>query len=585
MRESDAASSLRLRALTRCLIALGAVLAYSLGAFADTPAPAIQEVAIDLNTHTISGVLSFGTPFAFAGTVPANVTSISTSYIKCPQSNCSSVLESASGCTPPSGSEWKQVPKQNSLGAPGSNGTRPFHINIGMQPKQPKDQKHPTTEPDALDPNAYYLFRFDIETTPDAPTTTKFQQAVRETIARTTLAVASGDITDDQYIAMQKEIIAAMTKAAGSCARIQAPNLFIESKGLLRHAIENNLKVVAAVKQYPNDESDLELHLRAMQASPLPRLFAALHFHPTPDATASDQAANGDILHYVGLAPFELTAVVNGADPANPLPKAPLATDTSDTEFTARATAYTATARIVNRLQTWIAALLMRNGGIDKLVSANLFTASDKAALKLLFAPNGDADRAEADLIGIAGTMTDAATRVTNREKLLDSATQQVSFTAISTTVINGSTLGTFETFAGYYISGDAGFVVIPEIHKVLPYLGTNFYTMPVNRNVSLTQDGRWRRRIAFTIGLTLSTVEDAQHARRSDLFGAQSLVLGGGVRITDVFRISAGGVVFNGKNPNPLIKKDRLAATPYIALSFDVNLARTFAGIGKLFP
>jgi hypothetical protein len=451
---------------------------------------------------------------------------------------------------------------------------------------QPRDQKHPTSEPDALEANAYYVFRFDIETTPETPIITKFQQSVRDTIAQTTLAVTSGDITDAQFTAMQQDIIAAMTQAAGACAHIKAPDLFrTESKRLLRHAIENNLKVVAAVRQYPNDESDLELHLRAMQASPLPRLFAALHVHPTPDATGSDQAANGDILHFGRLAPFELTAVANGADPANPLPKAPLTTDTPDTEFTARATAYTATARIVNRLQTWIAMLLMPNGGIDQIVSANLFTASDKAALTLLFAPNGDADRAEADLIGIDGTMTDAATRVTNREQLLDSASQKVSFTAISSTVVNGSTLGTFETFAGYYVSGDAGFVVVPEIHKVLPYLGTNFYTIPGNRNVSLTQDGRWRRRIAFTIGLTLATAEDAQHARRSDLFGSQSLVLGGGVRITDVFRISAGGVVFNRRNPNPLIKKDRLATTPYIALSFDVNLARTFAGIGKLFP
>lgn len=134
------------------------------------------------------------------------------------------------------------------------------------------------------------------------------------------------------------------------------------------------------------------------------------------------------------------------------------------------------------------------------------------------------------------------------------------------------------------YVSADIGMLYASSIGKTAAYIGANFYLRPVNKSVPLRQKGGLRR-LAFTVGMTLNSIED-RRGIRSDLYFNQALVLGAGYRISQYWRLSGGGLVFRERDPDsyPLTNKKRTAITPYMALAFDVDAGRHLKGIGGLF-
>jgi hypothetical protein len=115
-----------------------------------------------------------------------------------------------------------------------------------------------------------------------------------------------------------------------------------------------------------------------------------------------------------------------------------------------------------------------------------------------------------------------------------------------------------------------------------VPYAGTNIYLRPVNPDVPLSQKDGFSRRFSFTLGYTLQGIADTNERTRKDLFGGGSLVVGAGLRLTESLRVAGGALLFIKKNPNPLITGETVAATPYVSFSFDWQIAKTFAVIGK---
>ncbi len=104
-------------------------------------------------------------------------------------------------------------------------------------------------------------------------------------------------------------------------------------------------------------------------------------------------------------------------------------------------------------------------------------------------------------------------------------------------------------------------------------------------KSVPLRQKGGVLRRLAFTVGLTLNSIEDSRGIR-SDLYFNQALVLGAGFRISQNWRVGGGGLVFRERDPDsyPLTRKKRTALTPYVALAFDADIGQQLKGIGGLF-
>jgi hypothetical protein len=129
------------------------------------------------------------------------------------------------------------------------------------------------------------------------------------------------------------------------------------------------------------------------------------------------------------------------------------------------------------------------------------------------------------------------------------------------------------------YVSVDAGLLYAGTIGIGALYLGSNIYFRPVNKDAALTGIGSIGRRLALTVGLTVSSVADENNKTRSDLFWNQSLVLGAGYRLTSSVRGGGGAVVFRESDPNPLVSRKSAAVTWYVSFSFDLNLLKGFAG------
>lgn len=129
------------------------------------------------------------------------------------------------------------------------------------------------------------------------------------------------------------------------------------------------------------------------------------------------------------------------------------------------------------------------------------------------------------------------------------------------------------------YVSVDAGVLFAGDIGIGALYAGTNIYFQPVNKDAPLSPFGGIGRRLALTIGLTISSVADETHKTRDDLFWNQSLVLGGGYRITSSIRGGVGALVFRQADPNPLVTRTSTAATWYVSFSLDLDLLKGFAG------
>lgn len=129
------------------------------------------------------------------------------------------------------------------------------------------------------------------------------------------------------------------------------------------------------------------------------------------------------------------------------------------------------------------------------------------------------------------------------------------------------------------YVSVDAGVLYAGDIGIGALYVGSNIYFRPINKRAPLGGFGDVGRRLALTVGLTVSSIADENNKTRSDLFWNQSMVLGGGYRFASSVRGGAGVLLFRQSDPNPLITRKSAAVTWYVSFSFDLDLLRGFAG------
>ena len=135
------------------------------------------------------------------------------------------------------------------------------------------------------------------------------------------------------------------------------------------------------------------------------------------------------------------------------------------------------------------------------------------------------------------------------------------------------------------HISADAGLVYGWDMKETTTYMGANIYSRPINRDVSLASleaEGMldWRHRLSITLGVTLESIDKA--GERKGIIGSNALVVGAGWRLTDVIRLTAGVLVFEEENPNPLVTNDAsLTVSPFVGFSFDLDVAKAF---GKVF-
>ena len=350
-----------------------------------------------------------------------------------------------------------------------------------------------------------------------------------------------------------------------------------------------------------------ELH---MQLAPLPdgsrpaldKLFAAL------DDLSAESNADGtrakrilDSLQagrsMIEAPDSQRASLALGCPAANPCITDDSAIDTDPAVSTALAQGYEQTARDLKGLEDGLTELI---SGVQRLLvdrriasPANQGLApADRLSASDLTGPKGTVEA----VIGLlkearqlAFSLGQDASRLAStleRQKAiaLEIAGRIVLARVDTSFVIDGRAFSAFQTQQSNYISADLAVAFAPELSEVVPALGVNLYLRPINKNVPLRLKGGFMRRFAFTFGVTASGIADGggnppTQGTREDLVNSHSLLLGAGYRLSGSTRLTAGAIVFYELDPNPLKDDRSVSYSPFIALSFDWDVAKLFRG------
>jgi hypothetical protein len=201
-------------------------------------------------------------------------------------------------------------------------------------------------------------------------------------------------------------------------------------------------------------------------------------------------------------------------------------------------------------------------------------------------------ERVRQALIGARAALTSMQNVLTARSDLITAAASRITADLVEVIQIDGTTTAAWETRARSYISADVGVTWSQPIESFFFYLGANFYLGPVNKKAPLrwSEPGNFRKRFAFTAGIPINSFSDT--ATRTTLasgdvtltgvLGDRPLLLGAGLRLNDLVRVTGGTVLFRVKSPNPLITATELDYAWYVALSIDWDLRGMFAELGS---
>jgi hypothetical protein len=141
---------------------------------------------------------------------------------------------------------------------------------------------------------------------------------------------------------------------------------------------------------------------------------------------------------------------------------------------------------------------------------------------------------------------------------------------------LGATTDDTFKQRFGWYVTADIGLAHAWDLDDTFGYGGASVYFSPTNKKAPLAGQSlrnTWRRRVSAIVGLPLSELDTADEIQEGILFD-RPVLLGLGVRLTDHLRLTGGAVIFDEKDPDPLIDDTRgLEATPFLSLSIDTDL------------
>jgi hypothetical protein len=201
-------------------------------------------------------------------------------------------------------------------------------------------------------------------------------------------------------------------------------------------------------------------------------------------------------------------------------------------------------------------------------------------------------ERVRQALLEARGALTNMQQVLTARSDLIAAAAARITADLVEVIQIDGTTTASWETRARSYISADVGVTWSQPIESFFFYVGANFYLGPVNKKAPLrwSDPGNFRKRFAFTAGIPINSFSDtatqttltAGDVTLTGVLGNRPLLLGAGLRLNDLVRVTGGTVLFRVKSPNPLITAQELDFAWYLALSIDWDLRGMFSELGS---
>ena len=541
--------------------------------------PGFAQITVDLNAGTTSGGLPFDVPVRACGQAATGTQTVTLQYLG-DKNNPPQVDEN---CHATSGTWEPATPLR----------TRPSGTTFRLVVPR-------------LEAQRYYAFCFREEAEVTVEQANAFRRAARKVLDDGLAQTSRADFDEAQSCTLRKQLCNALKQELSAdtaikrgsmfdCESLPAdcanaphdPNDALDGKylALVSAVFEPQVNAAANRADYARLQFDLTTRLRSLQGNPaLERLDAAIA-NPEDASLATLVRPNAEALALLEGGTEDATTAARGMS-ATTNPDQALDT-TMDPRAAGDAVArYDKLAKDLTTLRD-----LLARASTAPEVKAKLQDGDD-AAIQALTAPTGDLARSSALAFTLQSVAANLETNLAARAAALEPLADKVVTEVVGTSVVDASSSGNFETFQNWYISADAGFVFAPAVDEVVPYIGVNVYLRPVNKNASLRQLGSFRdtftRRFAFTLGLTTTSIADgggSRPATREDLFANQSLLLGAGLRITDMIRLGAGALVFKEEDPNPLVSKFDTSVSYYFTISFDLNVARAFGGgLGGLF-
>jgi hypothetical protein len=531
------------------------------------------EVSVNLSAGTFNRVLPFDVPVRVCGTAPAGSESVTVQYAVSRRAD----LSIGANCQLPPGAKLEPATP-----IPGRLDGTTFRVILPP-----------------LEAERYYAFCFQSRAKIPDDLAAKFKRQAREVLDKGLAEVTSGDLSAQQSLKLRTELFNRLKAvASGDDLALTERTVFdltsgydeMRGNGKVHEQVVKVLdpqrrmdRIIAGdpargVKALSELELDLKEALQAVRASPaLARLADQLGKNAQTDTTLQEMLASRNFkaaLALVHADDEQLSVIAQGRETgeAAPDPTDPEQATAMASHFDDTSSALAGLASLVRKVVEAPPTSSLRAG----------LSAEDAAALRALADPSGPLTRAGNLAFTLSGLAQDLQTGLAERSTALNMLAETVRAEATQLLVVDASTVGNFETTQANYISADAGLLFAPQLSKGVSYVGMNFYFRPVNKNADLSQFGSFSRRFAMTLGLTVQSVADGGDGTvqtRKDLFGSQSLVLGGGLRVTNSFRAAAGAVIFQKKDRNPLISKYSTGATYYFSLSFDLDVARGFKG------
>ena len=278
----------------------------------------------------------------------------------------------------------------------------------------------------------------------------------------------------------------------------------------------------------------------------------------------------------------ELAALAEGRTPDGPaLGLRDAATPEEADAFRER---YRQTAEDLQDLREWLQGLVLEGTEMGRLTGAlrakGALAPGDVDELVALARYDaGSIRRAEQWAETLQVYAHEVQTALAARERALARAADEV--VAQGETAVLRETLVTdpVSSEGGVYVSLDLGVLYPPELERATLTVGANVYFAPVNKHAPLRANGI-RQRLALTFGLTVTNMRREEETRWENLLGEKAnLFVGLGYRLTRSLRLGGGIVLFQKNDENPLVDEQSLAATPYVSLSFDVDLVGAFKG------
>jgi len=195
-------------------------------------------------------------------------------------------------------------------------------------------------------------------------------------------------------------------------------------------------------------------------------------------------------------------------------------------------------------------------------------------------------DAARGELAAVQGALVNLRDALEQRrERLRDAAATVTRLSEVQAPVVGSTLAVSFDARARRYISMDLGVLHAPDADVTTPYYGASLTLCPVNKRVRLPSPlrnpGSLCKSLSVVAGLTLKSV--AKTDERDDLFGQSAGVLGLGLRVLDVFRVTGGGMLLRDVGGTSAAPTRRLAVTPFTSLSFDLDLQSLFTNLTTL--